>query len=156
MKLHLDIETFSDTSGQGQDSGTLVSALAPLASPVFTTTVQSKGYGNSTAATLAAGAAAGSSPTIACTTSHKCTATSGTITLTVGTSPTTGALLTITDGVTKTNLHDCWAHIVLTASPYTETSGYSFSYTTTVDTLNVGVALTASTSYTITYGCLGY
>ena len=117
---------------------------------------KTKGFGNSTGATLAAGAAAGSSPTIACTTSHVCSATSGTITLTVGTSPTTGALLTITDPVTKTNYPDCIAHIILTASPYTELSNYSFSYTTAVNTLNVGTALTASTSYTITYHCFGY
>ena len=45
--------------------------------------------------TLAAGAAAGTSPTIACATSHVCDGISGTVTLTTGTSPTTGTLATL-------------------------------------------------------------
>jgi hypothetical protein len=118
--------------------------------------VQATMYGNPTNATIAAGAAAGTSPTIVCATSHKCTGTSGTITLTVGTSPATGALLTITDANTHTNFPDCTADIVLTASPYTAITGRLFTYTTTVFTLNVGTAPSASTSYTINYSCAGY
>jgi hypothetical protein len=118
--------------------------------------VTGKALGGSTAATVAAGAAAGTSPTIACATSHVCSAVNGTVSLTVGTSPATGALLTVTSGLTHTNYPDCMAHIALTASPYTETSNWSWSYSTTVWTLNVGTALTASTAYTVTYECLGY
>jgi hypothetical protein len=118
--------------------------------------LQATMHGNPTNATLAAGAAAGSSPTITCATSHKCTGNSGTITLTVGTSPTTGALLTVTDTNTHTNQPDCIASIVLTASPYTATTNYEFTYSTTVWTLNVGTALTASTSYTVSYICMGF
>jgi hypothetical protein len=118
--------------------------------------VTGKALGGNTAATVAAGAAAGTSPTIACATSHVCSAVNGTVSLTVGTSPATGALLTVTSGLTHTNYPDCMAHIALTASPYTETSNWSWSYSTTVWTLNVGTALTASTAYTVTYECLGY
>jgi hypothetical protein len=118
--------------------------------------VTGKALGGSTAATVAAGAAAGTSPTIACATSHVCSAVNGTVSLTGGTSPATGALLTVTSGLTHTNYPDCMAHIALTASPYTETSNWSWSYSTTVWTLNVGTALTASTAYTVTYECLGY
>jgi hypothetical protein len=116
------------------------------------------GIGTLNAGTVAAGAAAGSSPTIACATSHLCSESSGTVSLTTGTSTTTGALLTITtaSSFAHTNLPDCTASIVLTASPYTATTNYLFSYTTSVWTLNVGSALTASTAYTVTYHCLGY
>jgi hypothetical protein len=118
--------------------------------------VTGKALGGNTAATVAAGAAAGTSPTIACASSHVCSAVNGTVSLTVGTSPTTGALLTVTSGLTHTNYPDCVAHVALTASPYTEVSNWSWSYSTTVWTLNTGSALTASTAYTVTYECLGY
>lgn len=115
-----------------------------------------KGVGNSTGATIAAGAGAGTSPTIACATSHVCSANNGTITLTEGTSPpASGVLLTITDAITHTNQPDCIARITLTASPFTEFTTHQFTYTTTVWSINIGAALTASTGYTITYSCMG-
>jgi hypothetical protein len=49
--------------------------------------------------------------------------------------------------------------VTLTASPYTNPlSGQNplFTYSTTVWTLNVSTALTASTAYTVIYSCLGY
>lgn len=113
------------------------------------------GVGSAVAATVAAGAAAGTSPTIACATSHVCSALNGTVSLTAGTSTTTGVLLTITAPVAHTNYPDCTANVALTASPYTQLP-YQFSYTTSVWTLNVGTAPTASTAYTVTYHCLGY
>ena len=113
------------------------------------------GVGSAVAATLAAGAAAGTSPTIACATSHICSAMSGTVSMTAGTSTATGILLTITAPVAHTNYPDCTANVALTASPYTQLP-YQFSYTTSVWTLNVGTAPTASTAYTVTYHCLGY
>ncbi|WP_420238562.1 hypothetical protein ACOBR2_02855 [Telmatobacter bradus] len=113
------------------------------------------GVGSSVAATLAAGTAAGTSPTIACATSHVCSALSGSVSLTAGTSTATGALLTITAAVAHTNYPDCTANVALTASPYTQLP-YQYSYTTSVWTLNVGTAPTASTAYTVTYHCLGY
>jgi hypothetical protein len=122
--------------------------------------IQAKSFGGISSATLTAGAAAGTSPTIACATSHVCSAVNGTINLTTGSSPTTGALLTISSsGLTHTNQPDCQAQVTLTASPYTNPLGSTnpmFSYSTTVWTLNVGTALSASTAYTVTYTCLGY
>jgi hypothetical protein len=117
-------------------------------------TLKGNAIGSFTAATIAAGAAAGTSPTIACTASHLCGPTNGTVTLTAGTATTTGALLTVTAGTAHTNLPDCTASVVLTASPFTALP-YSWSYTTSVWTLNVGTAPTASTGYTITYTCPG-
>jgi hypothetical protein len=121
--------------------------------------VVGKAIGGTTAATLAAGVAAGTSPTIACATSHVCSAVNGTINLTTGTAPATGSLLTITTSLTHTNQPDCLAQVTLTASPYTNPlSGQNplFTYSTTVWTLNVSTALTASTAYTVIYSCLGY
>jgi lysophospholipase L1-like esterase len=118
--------------------------------------ITGKALGGNTAVTPVAGAAAGTTPTVGCAASHVCTAVNGTVTLTTGTSPTTGALFTLTSGLVHTNFPDCQASIVLTAAPYTSPTSYLFTYSTSVWTLNVGTALAASTSYTITYSCLGY
>ena len=56
---------------------------------------------------VAAGAAAGSSPSIACATSHVCDGVSGTVTLTTGTSPTTGTLATLSFPNTHSNQANC-------------------------------------------------
>jgi hypothetical protein len=119
------------------------------------------GFGNATNATIAAGAAISGTGAgyvaPACAANHKCTGTSGTVTFTTGsTSPAAGILLTITDANSHTNVPDCWAQTQLAAAPYTEVSSQAFSYSHTVWTLNVGVALAASASYTVTYGCFGY
>jgi hypothetical protein len=146
-------------------NGTVVSASefqsSSSTNPGFLATagaIEGKAFGGYANATIAAGAAAGSSPTIACATSHVCSFPNGTISLTTGSSTTTGALLTIGTSLTHTNLPDCQASIVLAASPYTATSNYLFSYSPTSPqaTLNVGTALTASTAYTVTYWCPGY
>jgi hypothetical protein len=122
--------------------------------------INARSFGGYGSATLATGAAAGTSPTVACATNHVCSAVNGTINLTTGTSPTTGALLTISSaGLTHTNLPDCQAQVALTASPYTNPLGSTnpmFTYSTTLWTLNVGTALVASTAYTVTYSCPGY
>jgi hypothetical protein len=123
----------------------------------FTGGFVGKLFGGTSAATLTAGAAAGTAPTgPSCVTNHACSSFNGTVTLTTGTSTTTGSLMTITNTSTHTKLADCQASIVLTAAPYTASPNYLFGYTTTVNTLNIGTALLASTSYTITYACLGY
>lgn len=105
------------------------------------------------AATIAAGAAAGSSPTIAITAKGNC----GRITLTVGSSPTTtGVLCTVTLPVTyptgtfvtlTAGDADSGAHI---ARVFTVGSSASF-------TLNAsGTALTAATEYVWDYQVIGY
>lgn len=108
-------------------------------------------------ATFATGAGAGTTPgTPACTASHICDSISGSIGLTTGTAtPTTGIVLTVTTGVTRTNLPNCVAFANLTASPFTQVTIYP-SYTTTTVVLNAtGTALTASTAYTLRYFCGG-
>jgi hypothetical protein len=114
------------------------------------------GYGSSVAATVAAAAGAGTSPTIACAASHTCSASEGTVSLTTSTATAAGALLTITAAAAHAKYPNCTASIVLAASPYTASTNYLFTYSTSVWTLNVGTALTASTAYTITYSCPGY
>jgi hypothetical protein len=107
--------------------------------------------GNSTM-TLATGAAAGSSPSIACATSHVCDGVSGTATLTTGTSPTTGTLATISFPNTHSNYANC---IVATESTSGVITTNTWTESTTAITITANTALTASTAYTVKYWCGG-
>jgi trimeric autotransporter adhesin len=107
--------------------------------------------GNSTM-TLATGAAAGSSPSIACATSHVCDGVSGTATLTTGTSPTTGTLATISFPNTHSNYANC---IVTTESTTAVITTNTWTESTTAITITANTALTASTAYTVRYWCGG-
>jgi hypothetical protein len=113
-------------------------------------------YSGTGTASFAAGAAAGSSPgTPTCTTSHVCDSFTGTISFTVGTATTTGALLTVTTGTTRTNQPSCTGTVYLAASPYTALPT-RLTQTTTTIVFNVGTAPTASTAYELVYsGCGG-
>jgi hypothetical protein len=102
---------------------------------------------------VAAGAAAGSSPTIACATSHLCDGVSGTVTLTTGTSPTTGTLATLNFPNTHSNQANC---IVSTLSATGMITSNTWTESTTAITITANAALTASTAYTIKYWCGGY
>ena len=102
---------------------------------------------------VAAGAAAGSSPTIACATSHTCDGVSGTVTLTTGTSPTTGTLATLNFPNTHTNQANC---MVTTLSATAMITSNTWTESTTAITITANAALTASTAYTIKYWCGGY
>jgi hypothetical protein len=102
---------------------------------------------------VAAGAAAGSSPSIACATSHVCDGVSGTVTLTTGTSPTTGTLATLNFPNTHSNQANCMVSMlsstgIVTSNTWTES--------TTAVTITANTALTASTAYTIKYWCGSY
>ena len=104
------------------------------------------------AMTLATGAAAGTSPSIACASNHACDGVSGTVTLTTGTSPTTGTLATLTFPSTHTNYANCMvttesASAVITTNTWTES--------TTAITITANTALAASTAYTVKYWCGG-
>ena len=103
--------------------------------------------------TLAAGAAAGSSPTIACATSHVCDGISGTVTLTTGTSPTTGTLATLSFPNTHSNQANC---IVTTESATAVITSDTWTESTTAITITANTAPAASTAYTIKYWCGGY
>jgi hypothetical protein len=101
----------------------------------------------------AAGAAAGSGPTIACAASHTCDGVSGTVTLTTGTSPTTGTLATLSFPNTHTNQANC---MVTTLSATGMVTSDTWTESTTAITITANAALTASTAYTIKYWCGGY
>jgi hypothetical protein len=103
--------------------------------------------------TMAAGAAAGSGPTIACATSHLCDGVSGTVTLTTGTSPTTGTLATLNFPNTHTNQANC---IVTTQSSTAVITTNTWMESTTAITITANTAPAASTAYTIKYWCGGY
>ncbi len=102
---------------------------------------------------LAAGAAAGTSPTIACATSHVCDGVSGTVTLTTGTSPTTGTLATLTFPSAHTNQANCMVSLQLSGTGLISSVGWSES--TTALTLTANGALAASTAYSVRYWCGG-
>jgi hypothetical protein len=102
---------------------------------------------------VAAGAAAGGSPTIACATSHTCDGISGTVTLTTGTSPATGTLATFSFPNTHTNQANC---MVTTQSATAQITTTTWTESTTAITITANAALTASTAYTIKYWCGGY
>jgi hypothetical protein len=102
---------------------------------------------------VAAGAAAGSGPTIACATSHVCDGVSGTVTLTTGTSPTTGTLATLNFPNTHSNQANC---MVTTLSATAVITTNTWTESTTAMTITANTAPAASTAYTIKYWCGGY
>jgi hypothetical protein len=148
------------SSGTG---GLLVQSGGSSPSTVLTVT----GSGNTTATgfvagkfmigsgtmTLATGAAAGTSPSIACASSHVCDGVSGTVTLTTGTSPTTGTLATLSFPNTHTNYANCIVDVLQSGVGRVTTATWSES--TTAVTLTANTALTASTAYTVKYWCGG-
>jgi hypothetical protein len=118
------------------------------------------GVSNSSSTTLTAGAAAGSSPTIACATSYLCGWNAGRVNLLTGGSATTGALFTNTDSViTHAHIPVCQYWIYAANSSYvpsgtTVTTGFYPSGTTTVQTLNMTAGLNSTSYYVIDYQCL--
>ena len=152
----------NNTSGSGTSGFTVYEGGSNYSTAAFQVT----GSGNTTATgflqgkfmigsgtmTLATGAAAGTSPSIACTTSHVCDGVSGTVKLTTGTSPTTGTLATLTFPSTHTNYANC---IVSIQSASASITTDSWTETTTAITITANTALTASTAYTVKYWCGG-
>ena len=114
--------------------------------------ISGKFFIGSSTMTLAAGAAAGTSPSIACATSHVCDGVSGTVTLTTGTSPTTGTLATLGFPNTHTNYANC---LVRTESASAVITSNTWTESTTAITITANTALTASTAYTVKYWCGG-
>ena len=103
--------------------------------------------------TMAAGSAAGTGATMACTASHVCDGVSGTATLTTGTSPATGTLGTLTFPNTHSNQANCVASVQLSGTGLISSVGWSES--TTAVTLAANAALAASTAYSVRYWCGG-
>jgi len=102
---------------------------------------------------LGAGAAAGSSPTIGCASGHVCDGVSGAVTLTTGTSTTTGTLATLSFPNTHSNSANCVVTPTLSGTGLV--TSISWSESTTALTLTANTALTASTAYQIRYWCGG-
>jgi hypothetical protein len=100
---------------------------------------------------LGAGAAAGTSPTIACASGHVCDGLSGTVTLTTGTSTTTGTLATLSFPNTHSNSANCVVTPTLSGAGLV--TSISWSESTTALTLTANTALTASTAYQVRYWC---
>jgi hypothetical protein len=103
--------------------------------------------------TLATGAAAGTSPAIVCSTSHVCDGVSGTVTLTTGTSPTTGTLATLSFPNTHTNYANCIVDVL--QSGVGRVTAAAWSESAAAVTLTANAALTASTAFTVKYWCGG-
>jgi hypothetical protein len=112
-----------------------------------------KFYGGNSAMGFAAGAGAGTSPTIACATN--CTGAQGTYSITVGTSPSAGTLVTLNFPNTHTNAADCVGNLYLPGtgqlSNWEPVAGVS-SLGIKID----GSALTAGSQYKFTYWCGGF
>jgi hypothetical protein len=107
-------------------------------------------------ATFAAGPAAGTSPgTPTCASNHICDSVSGTVTMTIGSSPAvSNVILTVTTGITRSNSPTCTGAIVPVSG--IALSGAVIGSTTTTVTFNaMGTAAAASTPYTFTYVCSG-
>ncbi|MGB0074588.1 MAG: hypothetical protein WBP71_16700 [Terracidiphilus sp.] len=152
----------NNTSGSGTGGFTVYEG----GSNASTAALQVTGSGNTTATgflqgkfmigtgtmTLTPGAAAGTSPTIACATSHVCDGVSGTVTLTTGTSPTTGTLATLGFPNTHTNQANC---IVTTESASAVITTDTWTESTTAITITANAAPAASTAYTLKYWCGG-
>lgn len=146
----------SGTSGliveNGASSPSTVLAVTGSGNTTASGFVSGKFFIGGSSMTFSAGAAAGTSPSIGCATSHVCDGVSGTVTLTTGTSPTTGTLATLSFPNTHTNYANCIVTIesgnaVITTNTWTES--------TTSIAITANTALTASTAYTVKYWCGG-
>lgn len=115
--------------------------------------VSGKFYTGNSSMTFTAGAGAGTSPTIACATN--CTGAQGTYSVTVGTSPSAGTLVTLNFPSTHTNTADCVGNLYLPGTGqvtnWEPAAGIS-SLGVKVD----GSALTAGSQYKFTYWCGGF
>ena len=144
---------------------TLSNSIASTSVPnyfVVSAMETAQGHGNPSSLTIAAGAAAGTGPTIACVTNVICGWNGGTINLATGTSTTaTGTILTITDAITHPKYAACTFNIVPSNSSYVPSGGpiSTYFYTpasyTVITLSSITSALTASSYYVINYTCIG-
>ena len=136
----------------GSNSSTAALQVTGAGNTTATGFLQSKFMIGTGTMTLTAGAASGTSPSIACATGHVCDSVSGTVTLTSGTSPTTGTLATLGFPNTHTNSANC---IVTTQSAGAVITTITWAESTTAITLTANSAPAASTAYTLKYWCGG-
>jgi hypothetical protein len=153
----INSSTSSGTGGFYVESGgsSPAAVLSVTASGNTTATgfVSGKFMMGSGTMSMGAGAAAGTSPAIACASGHVCDGVSGAVTLTTGTSTTTGTLATLSFPNTHTNSANCVVDVLQSGVGRVTTASWSES--TTALTLTANSALTASTAYQIRYWCGG-
>ena len=122
----------------------------------FSTYVSAEFFAGLGAATFATGAAAGTGATASCLTTttpnHYCTSVNGTVSLTTGTSPTTGTLMTVTLPYTRSGSADC--NLSMMSSTGLVTS-YTWAETASTIVITATTALSTSTNYLVKYVCGG-
>ena len=136
----------------GSNSTTAALLVTGAGNTTATGFLQSKFIIGTGTMTLTSGAAAGTSPSIACATGHVCDSVSGTAILTTGSIPTTGTLATLGFPNTHTNSANC---IVTAQGAGAVVTTITWAESTTAITLTANTALTASTAYTVKYWCGG-
>jgi hypothetical protein len=153
----INSSTNSGTGGFSVESGgaspAAVLSVTGSGNTTATGFVSAKFMMGSGTMSLGTGAAAGTSPSIACASGHVCDGVSGTATLTTGTSTTTGTLATLSFPNTHTNSANCVVDVLQSGVGRVTTATWTES--TTAVTLTANTALTASTAYTVKYWCGG-
>jgi hypothetical protein len=149
--------TSSGTGGFAVESGgaspAAVLSVTGSGNTTATGFLSSKFMMGSGTMSLGTGPAAGTGPAIACASGHVCDGLSGTVTLTTGTSTTTGTLATLSFPNTHTNSANCVVDLLQSGVGRVTTATWTES--TTAVTLTANTALTASTAYTVKYWCGG-
>jgi hypothetical protein len=137
------------------DDGTITPGAAPSVGDSCNIGVQGATFlTGASGTTFAVGAAAGTgSPTIAAKTGHVNDTLSGALTVTTGTSPTTGTLFTATFPTAHTNNANCQFQLFLPGTGLINT--WEPLESATAAGITMDSALTASTAYTVTYRCGG-
>jgi hypothetical protein len=153
----INSSTSSGTGGFAVESGgsspAAVLSVTGSGNTTATGFVSGKFMMGSGTMSLGTGAAAGTGPAIACASGHVCDGVSGTVTLTTGTSTTTGTLATLSFPNTHTNSANCVVDVLQSGVGRVTTATWTES--TTAVTLTANTALTASTAYTVKYWCGG-
>jgi hypothetical protein len=153
----INSSTSSGTGGFAVESGgsspAAVLSVTGSGNTTATGFVSGKFMMGSGTMSLGTGAAAGTGPAIACASGHMCDGVSGTVTLTTGTSTTTGTLATLSFPNTHTNSANCVVDVLQSGVGRVTTATWTESATAV--TLTANTALTASTAYTVKYWCGG-
>jgi hypothetical protein len=136
------------------DGTSYLERLTPVAK-TFRVPVIAPSLSGAGVASFTAGPAAGlSSGTPVCARQHVCDSVAGTIDFRMGASTTTGVLLTVTTGTTRTSEPTCIGTVSLATPPYTSLP-IRITETTTTAIFNAGIAPTPSVAYELTYECSG-
>jgi hypothetical protein len=137
----------------GASYNTAALAVSSSGNATVTGFVSAKSLTGSGTMTLATGSASGTSPAIACASSHVCDGVSGTITLTTGAGPATGTLAILTFPAAHTNYANCIVDVL--QAGVGSVGSATWSETASALTLTANTALTAATAYTVKYWCGG-